>query len=463
MSERRFPNHCFLEFIRYASLNVLGMIGLSCYILADTYFVANGLGSNGLAALNLAIPVFSFIHGTGLMLGMGGATRYSMLRAQEALNTAQAQDKTAPSSSKIAGMTGIRLKSSVVFSHTLLFGLCFGLFFVAAGLFFATPLARLLGADAAVFDMCQIYLKVLLLFSPMFLLNDIILCFVRNDRAPQLAMAAMVAGSLSNILLDYIFIFPLKMGIFGAVLATGFAPVISLMVTSPFFLKKRNHFCLVKSGISFSVSGHIFAGGLPSLVTEVSSGIVIIVFNSIILSLAGNLGVAAYGVIANLSLVVLAIYTGIAQGIQPLISRYYGSSSREEIQAVLRYALVTVAVLSLVIYSFVFLGASWITALFNPENNAILMDIAVPGLRIYFIGGLFAGLNIVLSIFFTSTDRAKPANVISLLRGFFVILPAAFLLAGLFATAGLWAAFPVTEVLVAGVGISFFKKASDAI
>lgn len=147
--------------------------------------------------------------------------------------------------------------------------------------------------------------------------------------------------------------------------------------------------------------------------TEVSSGIVIIVFNNIILSLAGNFGVAAYGVIANLSLVVIGIYIGVAQGLQPIISRYCGSGSRERIQAVLRYAFVTVAVLSLVIYGCVFLWASGITALFNSENTALLTDIAVPCLRFYFTGGLFAGLNIVPSIFFTSTDRAKPANVIS--------------------------------------------------
>ena len=73
---------CLGEFMRYTSLNVLGMIGLSCYILADTYFVALGLGSSGLAALNLAIPVYSLIHGTGMMLGMGGATRYSMAKSQ---------------------------------------------------------------------------------------------------------------------------------------------------------------------------------------------------------------------------------------------------------------------------------------------------------------------------------------------------------------------------------------------
>lgn len=433
MYENKKKPHCLKEFIWYASLNVLGMIGLSCYILADTYFVANGLGSNGLAALSLAIPIYSFIHGIGLMLGMGGATQYSILRSQQK-----------------------EAQSNLVFSHTLLFVLIFAAVLVVTGIFFSASLAKLLGAGAAVFDMCQTYLKVLLLFSPMFLINDTILCFVRNDGAPQLSMAAMVMGSLSNILLDYLFIFPLKMGIFGAVLATGFAPIISLMVLSPFFLKKRNHFHPVKFRLTAATSGHIFFGGIPSLVTEVSSGIVMIIFNMIILGLSGNVGVAAYGVISNLSLVVIAIYTGIVQGIQPLISKYYGCGLREKIRAISRYAAFTVIALSGLLYAFVFFGAEWITAAFNSEGNTALTAIAVLGLKIYFTGGVFAGLSILLSIYFTSTDQPRPANVISLLRGFLIILPMSFLLSGLFGLPGLWAAFPVTELLVAVIGAILF-------
>lgn len=435
MGKSHLQNHCFKEFIWYASLNVLGMIALSCYILADTYFVANGLGSNGLAALNLAIPVYSFIHGTGLMLGMGGATRYSMLRSQ-----------------------GQEKKSNLVFTHSLVLVLCFAIFFVTLGLFFSAPLARLLGADTTVFDMCETYLKVLLLFSPMFLLNDCILCFARNDGTPQLSMAAMVTGSLSNVVLDYVFIFPMGMGIFGAVLATGLAPVISLGVLSPLFLKKRNHFHMVKLEPSSRMFGYIFATGVPSLVTEVSSGIVMIVFNMILLGLAGNSGVAAYGVIANLSLVVIAIYTGIAQGIQPLLSKYYGCGAADRVRKIFRYAVTTLIGLSALIYCCVFFGAEWITAAFNSDGNAALTAIAVPGLRIYFTGGIFAGLNIVMSVYFTSTDNASPANIISLLRGFLVILPMSFLLSGLFQLTGLWAAFPVTELLVTVVGVVLLRR-----
>ena len=405
------------EYAKYTSLNVLGMLGLSCYILADTYFVAKGLGSSGLAALNLAIPVYSFIHGTGLMLGMGGATWFSIFKSQ-----------------------GVRERKDQVFFHTTILACCFAVLFVVEGL------------------TTQTYLKVLLLFSPAFLVNDLLLCFVRNDGAPQLAMAAMLGGSFSNIVLDYVFIFLFQMGIFGAVFATGLAPVISLAILSPFFLRHKNSFHLKKStaGNRFKIGWHlvvqILAGGIPSLVAELSSGIVIIVFNVIILSLQGNTGVAAYGVVANLSLVVVSVFTGIAQGIQPIVSKYFGMGETKKRQVIFRYAVFTVIVLSGLIYLGMSVGAEQVATVFNSEGNQELQKIAVEGIRLYFIGIVFAGFNIVSAIYFTSTDQAKPANLISLLRGFVLIVPFAFLMSGLFGITGLWLTFPLTEFLVAIIG-----------
>lgn len=430
-------NVCFREFTRYVSLNVFGMIGLSCYILADTFFVSKGLGSNGLAALNLAIPVYSFIHGTGLMLGMGGATGYSMMKSQKKNE-----------------------KGNEIFSHTILLALFFAAAFVAAGLFLSGAITGLLGADEAVFGMCRTYLKVLLLFSPLFLLNDILLCFVRNDGAPQLSMAVMLIGSFSNILLDYVFIFPLGMGIFGAVFATGLAPVISLLVLSSYFIRKKNNFRPVKSVPDLKGCGQIFGCGVPSLVAEVSSGVVMIVFNTIMLGLQSNTGVAAYGVIANLSLVILAVYTGIAQGIQPIISRYYGMGNQDHIRKIFRYAVITVAVFSVLIYAGMSGAAHQTAAVFNSEGNARLETIAVEGIRIYFTACIFAGFNIVMSIYFTSTDRAKPAGAISVLRGFVLIIPLAFLLSFLWKTTGLWLAFPITEWITAAVSLGLYLHSS---
>lgn len=421
------------EFARYTSLNVLGMIALSCYILADTFFVSLGLGADGLTALNLAIPVYSFIHGSGLMIGMGGGTRYSILKSQ-----------------------GNHQEADRVFTNVLYLAAVLAALFVAAGLLFAGDLVRLFGGTGAVFTMCRTYLRVILLFAPAFLMNNVLLCFVRNDGAPQLAMAAMIGGSLSNVVLDWVFIFPCGMGIFGAVFATGLAPIISMGILSPHFFRKKNQFRPVPCKPQLLRTARILSSGVPSLVTEVSSGIVIIAFNGLIMGLEGNTGVAAYGVIANLSLVVIAIYTGIAQGIQPILSRSYGTGDRAGLTIILRCAMMTQVVVSLLIYGIVAAFAPQIAAVFNSEGSASLQAIAEQGLRLYFIACPFAGCNVVLSMYFTSTERPLPAHIISLLRGFFLILPLAFLLAWLGQMAGIWLAFPLTEFLVAALAASLY-------
>ena len=200
----------------------------------------------------------------------------------------------------------------------------------------------------------------------------------------------------------------------------------------------------------------VFSCGVPSLVTEVSSGIVMIVFNRIILGLAGNTGVAAYGVIANLSLVVIAVYTGIAQGMQPLLSHNYGAGDGKAVRSILRYGMVTMFVLSVVLYGIVFLKADPIASVFNSEGNVHLQAIAADGMKYYFTAIAFAGMNILFSAYYTSTDHGRPAYIISFLRGFALILPLTFLFARLFGMTGVWCAFPVTEGLVALIGSVLF-------
>ena len=425
----------FREFARYASLNVLGMLGLSCYILADTFFISLGLGADGLAALNLAIPIYSFINGSGLMIGMGGGTRYSILKSQNSHEEANR-----------------------AFTNVLYLAVIPALCFFLIGLFFPGTIARLFGAQGTVLQMTTLYLRVVLLFSPAFLANNILLCFVRNDGAPHLSMAAMVGGSLSNVLLDWVFIFPCAMGIFGAAFATGVAPIISMAILSPHFFRRKNQFQPVRCKPKVRLMGRILSSGVPSLITELSSGIVIIVFNALILNLEGTVGVAAYGVIANLSLVVIAIYTGIAQGIQPILSRDYGRGNKKMLFSILRYAMISMLGLSVLIYGGVLLFAPQIAAAFNSEGNPTLQEIATQGLKLYFIACPFAGFNVVLSMFFTSTERPLPAHIISLLRGFFLILPLAVAFSLLWKMTGIWCAFPATEFLVALLSVGLFLR-----
>lgn len=423
------------EFAAFTSLNMLGMIGLSCYILADTFFVARGLGTDGLAALNLAIPVFSLIQGGGLMLGMGGATQYTILKSQND-----------------------SIKANRAFNHAIFMGALLAVVLAATGLFLSGTIAAALGAARDVFDMCNTYLRVLLIFAPLFIINNIVLCFVRNDGAPQLAMLAMVAGSFSNIALDYLFIFPLRMGIFGAVLATGCAPIISLLVLSVFFAQKRNDFHLEKIHVNARVAVNIISCGVSYLIAELASGVVMIAFNFITMGIAGYVGVAAYGVIANIAIVVLSIFTGVAQGIQPIISRQFGMRDRLALASTLRYALVLIAVLSAVVYALVFFCAGPIASAFNGAQNPQMQCMATTGLKIYFIFCAFAGFNIIVSGYFSATSHARPAYVISLLRGFIIVLPVVYGLSAIWGMAGVWCALPVAEALVSLVTVGLYFK-----
>lgn len=420
------------EFFRYTSQNIMGMIGLSCYILADTYFISQGLGADGLTALNLAIPFYNFIQGIGLMLGMGGATRFSILRGQDMEEEAMG-----------------------VFTQSLMLALMASVAFVIPGVFFAPQLSTLLGGSGVVHGMTATYLRVLLSFAPAFLLNNVLLCFVRNDSAPRLAMTAMLGGSFSNIVLDYIFIFPFGMGMFGAVLATGLAPVISIMILSPHFRKRSLR--LKRQGLRLRGTGRLAVLGCPSLISEMSSGLVLILFNLIILDLAGNLGVAGYGVVANIYLVVLALFTGLGQGIQPLVSAAWGRRDIRCVRTVYRYALVAAAVLSVGVYVLSVLLDEPIVSVFNREQDPLLQEIAVRGLHLYFIAFFFAGFNVVTAVFFSSMDRPRAGFAVSILRGFVLIVPLAIFLSRVWGMDGVWLSAPVAEGITALAGVILLK------
>lgn len=423
------------SFIKYVTLNVIGMIGFSCYILADTYFVSKGMGTNGLTSLNLAIPIYTFINGTGLMIGIGGGTKYVLLRTKGKID-----------------------KANNIFTYSVQIGILIGLIFLTTGIFLGDKISYILGADNVTFSMTSLYLKTIMAFAPLIIINNIFLVFVRNDGNPKLTMGGMLLGSFSNIILDYIFIFPLDLGIFGAAFATGLAPVISMGVLSIYLLKRKNQFHLKKEKLNMNEVIKLCGIGTSSFITEISSGIVLIVFNTVILKLEGNIGVAAYGVVANLALVVIAIFTGIAQGVQPLVSKSYGSKDKEQLYYILKYSIFLSVIIAVLVYGIVFFSTDTLVSIFNKENNKELFALAVNGLHIYFTGFLFAGINIILSVIFSSMEHSKTGFIISITRGFIAIVPAVLLLSYIFGMTGVWLSFPIAEIFASFSVIYFINS-----
>lgn len=271
-----------------------------------------------------------------------------------------------------------------------------------------------------------------------------------------LAASAMLVGNFSNIILDYIFIFPMKLGMFGAVFATGLSPVISIFIMIPHWFKKTNTLHIIKTKLYWNIIRQDIYLGLPSLIAQIASGLAMIIFNILILKLEGNVGVAAYGVIANISLVVVGLYTGIAQGVQPLISDSYGKDNKKNIKLSIRYSMLTMLILSAIIYLTIFIFADSITGIFNSENNLRLHEISVAGLKLYFSAIAFVGFNTIISVFFTSIEKAIPAHILSLLRAIVLLIPIAYLLSTLFGMTEIWLTYPITEGIVAIIGIVIY-------
>ena len=424
------------QFIKYVSLNILSMIATSCYILADTFFIANGVGADGLTALNVAISLYSFQYAIALLLAIGGATKFALMKAR-------LHDE----------------EGSKVFTHTALTGLAIGLTIAVLGYLFNRQLADFLGAQGVIQDLTVTYMQVIFTFVPFIFLNQVLVAFIRNDGNPKLATIALLISNGANIILDYLFIYPMHMGMFGAALATALSPVISLSVLSFHFIKKRNTFHLTKTRLHLTTILDFSKLGTSAMVNELSVGLVVMVFNFLLFELGGDTAVAAYGVIANCALVGTAIFTGIAQGIQPLVSDAYGRSQTKQVRQILIYACMTAAAIAIIMVSGIAVFDDQIIGLFNKEKDPLLQTIARGGLVIYFISYFAACFNIVLAGFLSAMERADFGFVISLMRGLAVIAPAAILLSRVFGITGVWIAVPVAEVITLAAAIWMLRKA----
>ena len=422
------------QFFKYVSQNIFGLLGTSCYILADTYFIAQAAGTDGVTLLNLCLPIYNLIFAFGSMIGLGAATRYAILRAQ---GDARAQ----------------RYFSNAIFSVCIL-----AVPFMLVGIFRPDGLLRLMGGDADIVALGMNYARIFLMFTPFFMCNYVVASFVRNDGDPSLAMVATLSGSLFNVVFDYIFIFPMGLGLPGAALATAISPILSIAVCSAHFIKKSNTITFVRKAPSVRLLAQSCQLGISGFVGELSSGVTTTVFNFLLLRLAGNVAVAAYGVVANFALVATAIFNGVAQGARPLVSQCYGKNEMAGARKLLLLGCGTALGLAALLYGVVFGYTDVLTALFNSENSALMAEFAHSGMRIYFVGYFFAGCNIVAAGYLGAVNRPAEASITSLCRGMVAIVVCSLVLSALFGMNGVWAAFPVSEAITLALTVFLLKR-----
>ena len=417
---------------QYIAPNILAMVGISCYILADTFFIATAQGTNGITALNLALPIYGIIFAIGSMIGTGSAIRYALAKA-----TGQQEAKK-------------------YFSNALIWDVIVSVIFIAAGLFFPGQVMRVMGADTVIESIGMPYTRIVLCFTPFFMMNYAFTAFVRNDNAPHIAMAATLLSSLFNIVFDYVFMFPL--GMTGAALATAVSPIVSILICMVHYLSPKSSvsFHFMVPSVKMLISSCSL--GVVAFVGEIASAVTTMVFNFVLLGLDGNTAVAAYGVIANTALVGTAIFNGVSQGLQPLASEAHARGEADEKRKILIKSVLIGIVLAVVLIGGVWIFAPQITDVFNSEHSEQLAAYAVPGIRIYFAGFFAAAINIIFAGFLSATDHAKESSIVAITRGIVAIIAFALIIPKFLGITGVWLAFPAAEVLTLFVALVISKK-----
>ena len=421
------------SFFKYVFFSILSTLGVSVYILVDTYFIALNMGTDGLTALNLCLPVFNFINGFGLMLGMGGGSRFAMRYCRVE-----------------------RRETDEIFTNAFCAAAAVAGCFMLTGVCFSAQITRLLGADSHIFSLAHGYLKTVLLFSPILVMNQLLICFLRNDSAARLATAGVLGSSLANIILDYVFIFRFGWGMEGAALATCVSPLFSMAIMSAHFLTGWNAFRLRLTRPSKEILASVVSLGLHAFVTEIAGGIVIVVLNFVIYRLSGNTGIAAYGIVANLAIVFTAIFTGLSGGVQPLLCQYHGERNDDAVKYLLRLSVKTAIFLSTLAYIGVCLNREGLLAIFNDSGDRQLSETALSGMQLYFLFLPFMGVNSVFSVFFASDEKPVPSQLISLLRGILLVVPLACLFYAFRSMNGIWLTVPIAEMLTTAAAAAIY-------
>lgn len=422
-------------FVQYTSLAVMSMLGQSLFIFADTFFIANGVGAHGIAALNIVLPMISLFNGIGWLFGIGGATLFGIAMGKQR-----------------------NVEANQIFNMTLWFTVIGSVIFAMITTLLSDTILNLLGANPELFEMSESYYEILMLFAPLFMVNVVMISFLRNDQNPRLAMIALLAGGLTNIVLDYLFIFPLQMGLRGAAIATASSPVVSMLIASLHWRRTTHHLQFRRVKLAFNKLKEIVSLGFSSFFNEFSSAVVMFLFNIIILQVVGTIGVSAYGIIANLNIIVIALFTGLGQGFQPLVSYYYGQNSPKEIKQVLKMALITTSVLSIGIFLIGFLMPDALVGIFNSEQNLQLAEIASQGIPLYFVSFLLTGINFVVIYFLAAINQARFALRLSALRGIILIIPILLLMSFWFDLVGIWLTLLVVETVTCILAIYLLSK-----
>lgn len=398
------------------------------YSLVDMAMVGQYQGPDGAAALAVVAPVWNILYSLGMLTGMGGSVLYSAYRGQGRVREANR-------------VFTVALGTTVVIACLVWAGL----------VVWEVPLIRLFGGEGELIPLARAYLYPVKFCVPLFLLNQMLAAFLRNDGRPALATGAVVAGGVFNIFGDYYLVFVADLGILGAGIATCMGAGIAVLLMATHFLSRKSTLRLVRGGRTLPTVGKIGVTGFSAFFVDIAMGILTILFNRQIMAWLGTDALAVYGVLVNVSTLVQCCGYSVGQAAQPILSASFGAGKWGRIRAALKYALMAAAFFSAVWTLLVFLFPNGFIRIFMSPTGDILR-IAPAILRSYGVSFLLLPLNIFSTYYFQSLMKPRASFSVSVLRGLVLSGALIYALPALLGPGAVWFAMPVTEAVTA-VGV----------
>ena len=423
-------------YFKYLSAAFGSALISSIYGIVDMAMVGQYQGPDGTAALAVVAPIWNIIYSLGLLMGIGGSVIFSTKRG---------------SGISSDGADNQYFTAAVIGSVILAVLAWIGL------ILFERPLLLFFGANETLLALAQRYMIPVKAVFPLFLFNQMLAAFLRNDGAPALATIGVLSGGIFNIFGDYFFVFPCDMGVYGAGLATAIGSAVSFLVMLTHFISRKNTLRLLRPKHLVRKLRKITVTGFSSFFIDVAMGILTVLFNRQIMKYLGANALAIYGPIINVSTFVQCCAYSVGQAAQPIISTNFGAGKGGRIKETLRLALWTT----------VFFGVFWTALSMACPNLYIrifmsptpeILDMAPAIIRSYALSFLLLPFNIFSTYYFQAIMKPAAAFVVSVARGLVISGVLILVLPVLAGESSLWFAMPITELLTAAYAAAAMRK-----
>lgn len=417
---------------------IISSLVFALYNVVDRMFIGKCLGPYAMAGISITFPIFTIYIAVGMLVGQGGGNIVSLRLGQ-----------------------GRREEANRVLGNVFILYGVFSIILMIMGYIFMDRLMIIFGATENTIMYAKDYLHIinfLVLFDFIAMgLNNLL----RAEGNPKFSMIIMISGALTNVFLDFIFIFVLDFGIKGAAMATAIANIVgSIMVLYHFLYSVRSNIKLKFKYLKpdFKIIKEIFSIGISPFTLQLANSLVAVFANRALLTYGGDIAVGAMGAINSVFMFLMMTLSGIIHGAQPLIGYNYGAQKYDRVKKILSIALTYGVFISSMLTIMILIVPEFFINLFN-NGNAELLEIGKSGIRIFMIFAVFNAVYVIGANYFQAVGQANKSLFLNMLRQVVLFIPMIIILPKYFGIKGVWLAAPVSDIVIFGItGIFLIKN-----